>query len=333
MRFWMVCGLLAALMVATRISRPLALAGTSDSPSLSTTPTPEIFAESIQAPATATISASHCLPASAPSNNASVPYTSGHTYTWTVSGGGAFLQGGQGTHAITFQTGTSGTVTALQVIDSPGGGTSTATVQVDFADYGPSSSVILSCFYNEVCAIGRNGITVGCGSGKYCPEQSLQRNQMAVFLLKGEHGATYSPPPCTGIFADVPCPSLYAAWIEQLYNEGVTAGCGSNPLIYCPTNATARSQMAVFLIKMSHPPGYVPPPACGCVFLDVPSSAFAAAYIEQLSRDGHAATGYCFNCVPAGTPTPTPSPAMYFPNNSVTREQMAHYISATFNIS
>ena len=75
---------------------------------------------------------------------------------------------------------------------------------------------------------------------------------MAVFLLKAEHGPSYTPPACsgTGIFADVPCPGGFAVnWIEQLYAEGVTGGCSSIPLLYCPDNANTRGQMAVFLAK------------------------------------------------------------------------------------
>ncbi len=45
---------------------------------------------------------------------------------------------------------------------------------------------------------------------------------MAVFLLKAKHGLCYVPPPCTGVFADVPCPSTFAAWIEELAAEGIT---------------------------------------------------------------------------------------------------------------
>jgi hypothetical protein len=70
---------------------------------------------------------------------------------------------------------------------------------------------------------------------------------MAVFLLKSEHGASYVPPPCAGIFHDVVCPSAFANWIEQLAAEGITGGCGGGN--YCPSNANTRGQMAVFLVK------------------------------------------------------------------------------------
>ena len=68
---------------------------------------------------------------------------------------------------------------------------------------------------------------------------------MAVFLLKTKHGSSYVPPACTGDFADVPCPSQFADWIEQLAAEGITGGCGGSN--YCPTTAVRRDQMAAFL--------------------------------------------------------------------------------------
>jgi hypothetical protein len=73
---------------------------------------------------------------------------------------------------------------------------------------------------------------------------------MAVFLLKGEHGPSYVPPPCAGIFSDVACtptPAFAVNWIEQLYNDGITGGCGVG--IYCPNSPVTRGQMAVFLTK------------------------------------------------------------------------------------
>jgi len=57
------------------------------------------------------------------------------------------------------------------------------------------------------------------------------------------------PPTATGIFADVP-PGYFAIdWIEDLYARGITAGCGTNPLRYCPDQAVPREQMAAFLVR------------------------------------------------------------------------------------
>jgi hypothetical protein len=95
--------------------------------------------------------------------------------------------------------------------------------------------------------LAAEGITGGCGNGKYCPGNAVTREQMAVLLLRAKHGASYTPPAATGIFDDVPVSSPFASWIEQLSIEGVTAGCGNGN--YCPDNANTRGQMAVFLVR------------------------------------------------------------------------------------
>jgi hypothetical protein len=72
---------------------------------------------------------------------------------------------------------------------------------------------------------------------------------MAVFLLKTLLGSTYVPQTCAGDFDDVPCPSQFADWIEDLAGRGITGGCQVNPPLYCPTNSVLRQQMAAFLVK------------------------------------------------------------------------------------
>jgi len=96
--------------------------------------------------------------------------------------------------------------------------------------------------------LANEGITGGCGNGNYCPSTPVTRDQMAVFLLRGEHGGGYTPPAATGtMFADVPSTHWVAAWIEQLANEGITGGCGNGN--YCPATPVTRDQMAVFLVR------------------------------------------------------------------------------------
>jgi len=105
-----------------------------------------------------------------------------------------------------------------------------------------------STFADWIEALFDEGITGGCGGGNFCPDATVRRDQMAPFMLKAAHGPAYVAPPCSGVFADVPCPSLFANWIEQLKFEGVTSGCG-NGTIYCPANPNTRGQMATFLVK------------------------------------------------------------------------------------
>ena len=96
--------------------------------------------------------------------------------------------------------------------------------------------------------LSKEGITGGCGVGLYCPDDVITRAQMAVFLLKSEHGSSYSPSAATGtVFTDVPVDYWAAKWVEQLASEGITGGCGTGT--YCPEQSVTRAQMAVFLVK------------------------------------------------------------------------------------
>ncbi|HTY41955.1 MAG TPA: M12 family metallo-peptidase [Thermoanaerobaculia bacterium] len=96
--------------------------------------------------------------------------------------------------------------------------------------------------------LAAEGVTAGCGTGTYCPNDPVTRQQMAAFLLKAEHGSSYTPPACAANpFADVACPGTFTNWIQQLVAEAVTGGCGGGD--YCPTSPVTRGQMAVFLVK------------------------------------------------------------------------------------
>ncbi|PWB73277.1 MAG: CAP domain-containing protein [Anaerolineales bacterium] len=162
------------------------------------------------------------------------------------------------------------------------------------------------------------GITGGCSTSplNYCPDDTVTRAQMAVFLLKGVHGSSYSPPPVgsgTG-FADVPTTYWAAPWIKQLAAEGITGGCGGGN--FCPDTPVTRAQMAVFLLKSKHGVSYVPPAASG-VFADVPVGYWADKWIEQLAAEG--ITGGCGG-------------GNYCPDTPVTRAQMAVFLVKTFNL-
>jgi hypothetical protein len=101
-------------------------------------------------------------------------------------------------------------------------------------------------------AFAAAGITNGCGRGKYCPAAPVTRSQMAVFLLRAEQGSHYAPPPATGIFDDLSLTDPFTPWIERLFDEGITAGCGNGN--YCPNQPNTRGQMSAFLVRTFHLP-------------------------------------------------------------------------------
>ncbi|MEX0879455.1 MAG: S-layer homology domain-containing protein [Thermoanaerobaculia bacterium] len=169
-------------------------------------------------------------------------------------------------------------------------------------------------FHSFVTTLVSNAITAGVGGGLYGVNDNTLRQQMAVFLLKAKHGLCYSPPGCTGVFGDVPCPSTFADWIEALAAEGITGGCGGGN--YCPQNPVRRDQMAVFLLKAEHGSAYAPP-SCTGVFADVPCPGVFADWIEQLAAE--LITGGCGG-------------GNYCPLNPNTRGQMAVFIVKTFGL-
>ena len=87
------------------------------------------------------------------------------------------------------------------------------------------------------------GVTRGCGDGsRFCPDESVTRAQMAVFLARA-----YSLPdgPAPG-FGDVASDTWYAAEVAALAASGITRGCGDGTR-FCPEQLTTRAQMATFL--------------------------------------------------------------------------------------
>lgn len=170
-------------------------------------------------------------------------------------------------------------------------------------------------FHSYVVSLVANQITAGVGGGNYGLNDNIKRQSMAVFILKAKHGVCYVPPPCTGMFTDVPCSSNFAPWIEAMATEGITSGCGGGN--FCPLSPVRRDQMAVFLLKGEHGSSYAPPPCAG-VFSDVACPSAFANWIEQLKAED--ITGGCGD----GT--------TYCPSSSNTRGQMAVFMVKAFRL-
>ena len=178
-----------------------------------------------------------------------------------------------------------------------------------------------SAFWKAIEGIYAAGITGGCATSPdllYCPTANVNRATMAVFLLRGIHTSSYAPPvvgTSTG-FLDVPTTYWAAAWIKQLAAEGITSGCGASN--YCPEALVTRAQMAIFLLRAKHGASYLPPAAGSSTgFTDVPTTYWAADWIKQLAAEG--ITSGCGS-------------GNYCPDSSVTREQMAAFLSRVFSI-
>lgn len=170
--------------------------------------------------------------------------------------------------------------------------------------------------YDYIETLAASGITGGCGLGRYCPDDNVSRAQMAVFLERGIRGSDFVPPAATGnVFIDISKDAFAAGFIEQLYLDGITGGCGSNN--YCPDSDVTRAQMAVFLLRSKYGATFVPLPLAVPSFLDVDLSHWATNWIEQLAAEG--ITGGCGG-------------DNFCPDQPVTRAQMAVFLVRTFGL-
>ncbi|MGA2589532.1 MAG: protease pro-enzyme activation domain-containing protein [Bryobacteraceae bacterium] len=124
------------------------------------------------------------------------------------------------------------------------------------------------------------------------------------------------------IFTDVSPSTFYFDGVNIMYTSGITNGCSTSPLMYCPNDDTTRGQMAVFIVRSvlgGDNFTYSPTP----YFTDVPPSYQFFKWIQKLKElgitTGCTATTYC-------------------PADDVTRGEMAAFIirarygpTATFN--
>jgi len=192
--------------------------------------------------------------------------------------------------------GTAEVAVELRADDTPGYGTYLARVQVDHdtpPEVAPLEVSLTRAFADvppgywadrHVHALAGLGVTAGCGGGAFCPEAALTRAQMAVLLERMRRGAGFTPAAAVGVFRDVPPDAWAADWIEQLWKDGITAGCrvDGEDRDFCPEATVSRAQMAVFVCLAR---GWDPVPPAG-VFNDVPTDYWAAGHIERLASEG-----------------------------------------------
>lgn len=133
-------------------------------------------------------------------------------------------------------------------------------------------------------------VTRGCGQGNYCPDAEVDRAQMAILMVRAMHGPLFAPPAAKGIFVDVPVSDTdtTADFIEQLYNDGIVAGCdvdGDGNRYYCPDRLVNRAEMAVFIAAGLELPPVNPPTG---YFTDVHGTAYSWAepFVEAIYNEG-----------------------------------------------
>ncbi|MBN1265534.1 MAG: hypothetical protein JXA25_08580 [Anaerolineales bacterium] len=161
--------------------------------------------------------------------------------------------------------------------ETTGNGCSQSTPQTVFQDV-PNNHP----YHDEIIYLYEHGYTAGCSSSPllFCPEQILNRAESAVFMVRGRHGASFNPSiPGSEVFDDVDSGEWYFRWVHTLYEDSLTAGCGTSPLIYCPSQEHSIAEGSVFNLRILYGEEYTPPPAEG-LFADAPVDTWYAKYVE-----------------------------------------------------
>jgi hypothetical protein len=169
-----------------------------------------------------------------------------------------------------------------------------------------------------------DGFVAGCNSNppQFCPNNGLLRSEMAVFVMRGVHGADYvSPKPNTQVFADVSLGHWGVHWITDMWEKGYTAGCHNpknpaDPVRFCPNQKHIRAEAAVFFLRIKHKPSYTPPKASCNVFVDVGCSIWYADWVEEAYERPLVGPRLMFEC--------TVDPLRFCPDAVIKRDEAAH---------
>ena len=178
-------------------------------------------------------------------------------------------------------------------------------------------------YYAEIEALYRAGYIAGCATDplRYCPDQTMNRAESAVFVERGIHGTDVLPlEPTTQTFADLPLDSWAAKWAGALWQDQYTAGCGNNPLIYCPWQAHTRAEGAVFFLRMLHGSGFVPEETTHQTFADVPLDTWYAKWVQA---------AYVAGLIPECQSTPE---LRFCPNDALSRGLAAYIMVRAKNL-
>jgi Leucine-rich repeat (LRR) protein len=112
-------------------------------------------------------------------------------------------------------------------------------------------------YEDAVNRLAAAGLTQGCGSGRYCGDETISRGEMAAFLSRAKN----LPNSTTDHFVDDNT-SIFEPGINKVADARITLGC--NPPAntnFCPNDNVTRGQMAGFIIRALG--GGVTPPGPG----------------------------------------------------------------------
>jgi len=188
-----------------------------------------------------------------------------------------------------------------------------------FPDVAPSGAAPFWAFH-EIEACYRAGIVGGYPDGLYHPENPISRDQMAVYAARAIAGGDENVPDdyLIASFTDVPMDFWAFRHVEYAAELGVIKGYTDGS--YQPGQTVDRGAMAVYIARSIIDPigedSNLFRPAVP-TFEDVPTEYWSYAHIEFCYAEG-VVQGF--------------EDGLYHPDITVTRDQMAVYVSRAFDL-
>jgi hypothetical protein len=157
-------------------------------------------------------------------------------------------------------------------------------------------------------------ITGGCSATAYCPDDTVTRGQLSVFLIRAMLGDNFSFASAP-YFTDVPSSNSFFPYIQKMRELGITAGCSTTT--FCPDAPLTRSDAAILIIrgKLKALYGDSFPYPTTSYFTDVDTTGYAFPFVQKMRELS----------ITAGC-----GPTQYCPDAPVSRAQMAVFIVRAF---
>lgn len=256
-----------------------------------------------------------CISTAAPANrrftsaggSSAVTITAPGTCSWTAATDSATwltLQTPAGTGNGSFSYLPGANTGSARLATVSGVGTAFRVMQDGESSAVPFNDVAASHPHFDYISLMKNlGFTAGCSVSPplYCPDNTLTRAQMAVFIIAALNRALGTPNTYTPMahFNDVTSASGFFPFVQRMRDLDITAGCSANPPLYCPDSSITHGQMAVFIIiawmKVNNLSTFTY--STTPYFTDVPSTHPQFRFIQKM-RDmgfwnGCNATQYC----------------------------------------
>jgi uncharacterized delta-60 repeat protein len=141
----------------------------------------------------------------------------------------------------------------------------------------------------QTMALQPDSPAVDAGLDLYC-EKTDQRGETRPQGKHCDMGAyefhISGPLPEKPTFTDVPLTHPYWQDIEILYANGLTGGCATNPLKYCPDQIMNRGQAAVFVLRAYFGSSYVPSDPTHIFQDDWSKGPWAEPWAESMKLEG-----------------------------------------------